>query len=161
MRYFNSNSCGVTTIEGLCRHDIFNTMSKQASCPHLLTCWIRSLECTEIPTPKYPTAGARIGVLFGFSFVVQSLTVFYSPQPITVRTTCRQAGSLIVAGVLHPSTGFWNWMQFCDRVNNWQSWRPTNANSPTGHESKKSKLTVTEMLMTSFWLTRASYRFQS
>ena len=29
-----------------------------------------------------------------------------------------QAGSLIVAGVLHPSTGFWNWMQFWDRVNN-------------------------------------------
>ena len=73
---------------------------------------------TKKPAPEYPTAGAGIGVLFRVSFVVQSLTVFYSTQPITVRTTCRQAGSLIVAGVLHPSTGFWNWMQFCDWVNN-------------------------------------------
>jgi len=82
-----------------------------------------SIHATElrIPPRKNPPLSIQQQERVSVSYSVSRLSCRFllaptQPIPVTLRTTCRQAGPLIVAGVIHPSTGFSNWMQVFDGV---------------------------------------------
>ena len=98
-----------TTVPGDFRKHCFHRMAYRIWRIWVLVPRLNTRHRTLNPATKKPPLSiqqqGRVSVSYSVSRLSRRVLLCSTqPIPVTLRTTCRQAGSLIVAGVIHPSS---------------------------------------------------------